>query len=68
MYVIRKVNTNGTTQNPESRASLPGIAFGDFSRRFREPGLDEGLGDIVRVGFRFEGGDEARRLWGQYWI
>lgn len=54
-------------QNPESRTSLPGIAFGDFARRFEEPSLKEGFEDIVPVEFRFEGDEEARKLWGQYW-
>ncbi|KAJ5585232.1 Polynucleotide kinase 3 phosphatase [Penicillium hispanicum] len=54
--------------NPESRSSLPGIAFGDFARRFRAPTLDEGFEDIVPVKFRFQGDEEARKLWGQYWV
>ncbi|RLL94541.1 hypothetical protein CFD26_104270 [Aspergillus turcosus] len=54
--------------NPESRPSLPGIAFGDFLKRFKEPTLDEGFSDIVRVDFRFQGDEEARRIWGQYWV
>ncbi|RMJ23237.1 Polynucleotide [Aspergillus sp. HF37] len=54
--------------NPESRAIVPGIAFGDFARRFREPEVGEGFEDVVRVEFRFRGDDEARRVWGQYWI
>ncbi|KAF4243315.1 hypothetical protein CNMCM8980_009614 [Aspergillus fumigatiaffinis] len=54
--------------NPESRAPLPGIAFGDFLKRFKEPTLEEGFSDIVRVDFRFQGDEEARRIWGQYWV
>ncbi|KAI9039103.1 putative DNA 3'-phosphatase Tpp1 [Aspergillus affinis] len=54
--------------NPESRTSLPGIAFGDFLRRFKEPTLSEGLTDIVRVDFRFRGTADAKRIWSQYWI
>ncbi|GFF35468.1 bifunctional polynucleotide phosphatase/kinase [Aspergillus udagawae] len=54
--------------NPESRAPLPGIAFGDFLKRFKEPTMDEGFSDIVRVDFQFQGDEEARRIWGQYWI
>ncbi|PLB46952.1 polynucleotide kinase 3'-phosphatase [Aspergillus steynii IBT 23096] len=54
--------------NPESRTLLPGIAFGDFLRRFKEPALSEGLTDIVRVDFRFRGNADAKRVWGQYWI
>ena len=55
-------------QNPESRASLPGIAFGDFNRRFREPTLNEGFQDITRVNFRFRGGEAEKKIWSKYWI
>jgi hypothetical protein len=55
-------------QNPESRTSLPGIAFGDFARRFRAPTLDEGFDDIIPVEFQFHGSEEAKGLWGQYWV
>ncbi|KAM0112253.1 DNA kinase/phosphatase Pnk1 [Aspergillus fumigatus] len=54
--------------NPESRARLPGIAFGDFLKRFKEPTMEEGFSDIVRVDFRFQGDDEAKRIWTQYWV
>jgi bifunctional polynucleotide phosphatase/kinase len=54
--------------NPESRTSLPGIAFGDFGRRFQEPTLSEGFEDIISVKFQFEGTEEARKIWGQFWI
>ncbi|EAW11171.1 putative DNA 3'-phosphatase Tpp1 [Aspergillus clavatus NRRL 1] len=62
------VRAANRTLNPESRARLPGVAFGDFLRRFREPTLDEGFSEIVRVDFRFRGDEEARRLWGQFWV
>ncbi|KAE8144904.1 polynucleotide kinase 3'-phosphatase [Aspergillus avenaceus] len=54
--------------NPESRVSLPGIAFGDFARRFKEPSMSEGFSDIVRVDFRFRGDDHAKEVWQKYWI
>ncbi|KAH1486678.1 hypothetical protein LV164_006543 [Aspergillus fumigatus] len=54
--------------NPESRARLPGIAFGDFLKRFKEPTMEEGFSDIFRVDFRFQGDDEAKRIWTQYWV
>ncbi|KAL4975739.1 polynucleotide kinase 3 phosphatase-domain-containing protein [Aspergillus desertorum] len=54
--------------NPESRTLLPGIAFGDFARRFEEPTLAEGFQDILRVDFRFRGDENARGLWKQYWV
>ncbi|RHZ62646.1 putative DNA 3'-phosphatase Tpp1 [Aspergillus thermomutatus] len=62
------VRAANRTLNPESRTSLPGIAFGDFLKRFREPTMEEGFSDIVRVDFRFRGNEEARRIWGQYWV
>ncbi|KAL3472793.1 polynucleotide kinase 3 phosphatase-domain-containing protein [Aspergillus californicus] len=54
--------------NPESRQSLPGIAFNDFLRRFKEPALSEGLKDIIRVDFQFRGDKDAKKLWEQYWV
>jgi bifunctional polynucleotide phosphatase/kinase len=57
-----------SSQNPESRISLPGIAFADYKRRYQEPTLDEGFEDIHPVPFRFVGDEEAKRIWGQYWI
>ncbi|OOF96995.1 hypothetical protein ASPCADRAFT_205751 [Aspergillus carbonarius ITEM 5010] len=62
------VRAANQTLNPESRTLLPGIAFGDFLRRFREPSIDEGFQDIIRVEFQFRGDQEAKRLWGQYWV
>ncbi|GIJ89811.1 hypothetical protein Asppvi_008757 [Aspergillus pseudoviridinutans] len=62
------VRSANRSLNPESRAPLPGIAFGDFLKRFKEPTMEEGFSDIVRVDFRFQGDDEARRIWRQYWI
>ncbi|KAL4990536.1 polynucleotide kinase 3 phosphatase-domain-containing protein [Aspergillus falconensis] len=54
--------------NPESRTLLPGIAFGDFAKRFEEPTLAEGFQDIVRVDFRFRGDDNVKNVWKQYWV
>ncbi|KAJ5709949.1 Polynucleotide kinase 3 phosphatase [Penicillium malachiteum] len=54
--------------NPEARTSLPGIAFGDFKRRFKEPRVEEGFVDVTDVEFRFQGDEEARRIWGQFWV
>ncbi|KAF7156868.1 hypothetical protein CNMCM5623_000713 [Aspergillus felis] len=62
------VRSANRSLNPESRAPLPGIAFGDFLKRFKEPTMEEGFSDIVRVDFRFQGDEEARRIWGQYWV
>ncbi|KAF9886227.1 hypothetical protein FE257_011950 [Aspergillus nanangensis] len=62
---VRAANQN---LNPESRTLLPGIAFGDFQRRFKEPTLTEGFKDIIRADFRFRGDDEAKNIWQQYWI
>ncbi|KAJ5367368.1 Polynucleotide kinase 3 phosphatase [Penicillium brevicompactum] len=62
------VRASNKELNPESRTSLPGIAFGDFGRRFSAPKLDEGFDDIIPVEFQFRGSKEAKELWGQYWI
>ncbi|KAL4944251.1 hypothetical protein BDV06DRAFT_187943 [Aspergillus oleicola] len=62
------VRAANTSLNPEARKSLPGIAFGDFARRFKEPTLAEGFQDVIRVDFRFRGDEEAKKLWGQHWI
>ncbi|KAL4779107.1 PNK3P-domain-containing protein [Aspergillus varians] len=62
------VRAANTSLNPESRTLLPGIAFGDFLRRFSEPTLSEGFQDIIRVDFRFRGDEEAKKIWKQYWI
>ncbi|EDN09052.1 conserved hypothetical protein [Histoplasma mississippiense (nom. inval.)] len=54
--------------NPESRSSLPGIAFGDFQRRFQVPVLSEGFQDITHVEFKFQGTPATKEVWGQYWV
>ncbi|PIG89562.1 polynucleotide kinase- 3'-phosphatase [Aspergillus arachidicola] len=63
-----RVNQDILKTNPESRTLLPGIAFGDFGRRFKEPTMAEGFKDIVRVDFRFRGDEESQKIWKQYWI
>ncbi|KAJ5468617.1 hypothetical protein N7475_006369 [Penicillium sp. IBT 31633x] len=62
------VRASNKELNPESRTSLPGIAFGDFGRRFRAPTLEEGFDDIIPVEFEFRGSQDAKELWSQYWI
>ncbi|KAJ5760149.1 hypothetical protein N7520_007305 [Penicillium odoratum] len=62
------VRAGNKEMNPEARTSLPGIAFGDFGRRYKEPRLEEGFDDIITVKFRFEGTDEERKIWGRYWV
>ncbi|GAB1195362.1 hypothetical protein APSETT444_004620 [Aspergillus pseudonomiae] len=63
-----RVNQDILKTNPESRTLLPGIAFGDFGRRFKEPTMAEGFKDIVRVDFRFRGDEESKNIWRQYWV
>jgi hypothetical protein len=63
-----KKNLTRFFKNPESRTSLPGIAFGDFARRFQEPQLSEGFEDITKVDFTFQGGDEAKNVWSRFWV
>ena len=59
---------NGEKFNPEKREILPHSAFSSFKARFKEPQLKEGFQDIVRIDFRFEGSEEMKKMWSQYWI
>ncbi|KAK7532386.1 polynucleotide kinase 3 phosphatase-domain-containing protein [Phyllosticta citribraziliensis] len=54
--------------NPEHRSMLPKLAFSSFTSRFRAPRLDEGFQDVLDVGFKFDGDDEVRRTWAQFWV
>ncbi|KLJ12772.1 hypothetical protein EMPG_12222 [Blastomyces silverae] len=65
---VRAANPKTESLNPESRSSLPGIAFGDFQRRFQEPTLSEGFQDITHVEFKFQGTSATKEIWGQYWV
>ncbi|KKZ64652.1 hypothetical protein EMCG_09434 [[Emmonsia] crescens] len=65
---VRAANPKIESINPESRSSLPGIAFGDFQRRFQEPTLSEGFQDITHVDFKFQGTPATKEVWGQYWV
>ncbi|KAG8624682.1 hypothetical protein KVT40_007749 [Elsinoe batatas] len=58
----------GIKMNPESRTMLPKMAFSGFAGRYVEPSTREGFQDITKVDFRFEGGEEERKIWGRYWI
>ncbi|CEJ54495.1 hypothetical protein PMG11_00803 [Penicillium brasilianum] len=62
------VRASNKEMNPEARQSLPGIAFGDYARRYRAPTLEEGFEDIIPVEFQFKGTEEEKKLWGQYWV
>ncbi|KAK3689081.1 polynucleotide kinase 3 phosphatase-domain-containing protein [Podospora appendiculata] len=54
--------------NPESRVSLPQLAFNGFFSRFKEPKTKEGFQDIVEVDFRFRGTNEEYDIWRRYWV
>lgn len=54
--------------NREGRTMLPKMAFSGFAKRYQEPKEKEGFEDVVRVDFVFKGGEEARRVWGLYWV
>lgn len=54
--------------NPESRASLPKLAFTGFKSRFKEPKAKEGFQDITEVEFKFLGTKDERGIWARYWI
>ncbi|KAL1959216.1 hypothetical protein VTO42DRAFT_2721 [Malbranchea cinnamomea] len=66
---VRAANPKIASINPESRQLLPGIAFGDYAKRFQEPSLSEGFKDITRIDFRFDSGGDARlrEAWAQHW-
>ncbi|KAI9714453.1 MAG: hypothetical protein M1820_000414 [Bogoriella megaspora] len=64
--VVRALN--GSLMNPENRQILPKMAFSSFVSRYREPTLKEGFEDIVRAEFTFEGTDEQKKVWLQYWL
>ncbi|EEP77071.1 conserved hypothetical protein [Uncinocarpus reesii 1704] len=65
---VRAANPKIESLNPENRTLLPGIAFGDFTRRFQEPQISEGFKDIIHVDFQFEGDPTAREIWARHWI
>ncbi|KAF2847999.1 PNK3P-domain-containing protein [Plenodomus tracheiphilus IPT5] len=58
----------GQEANPEKRTILPHAAFSGFASRYCEPKISEGFEDIIMTGFEFEGSDEQKSLWSQYWI
>ena len=41
--------------NPEKRTMLPKVAFSGFAARYREPKVEEGLEDIIKVLFEVGG-------------
>lgn len=59
---------NETLFTPEKRSMLPGMAFSGFTSRYREPKLSEGFQDIIEVPFRFQGNEDQKKIWKQYWI
>jgi len=54
--------------NPESRQSLPKLAFNSFASRFREPKAKEGFQDVLVVNFCFRGTEDEYAIWGRYWL
>jgi bifunctional polynucleotide phosphatase/kinase len=65
--VVRALN-RAAGLNPESRESLPKLAFTGFTARFCEPKVKEGFQDVVEVQFRFRGTPEEYAIWGRYWM
>lgn len=53
--------------NPESRESLPKLAFNGFSSRFKTPNASEGFQDVVEIDFEFRGTNDEYAKWGRYW-
>ncbi|KAJ4987269.1 polynucleotide kinase 3 phosphatase [Stagonosporopsis vannaccii] len=64
---VRALNL-GSETNPEKRTMLPKLAFTSFASRYREPRLEEGFKDIVKVDFEFTGSDAQKTLWSKFWI
>ncbi|KAI8934015.1 hypothetical protein NX059_008783 [Plenodomus lindquistii] len=64
---FRALNIDQDT-NPEKRTILPHAAFSRFASMYREPRISEGFEDIIMTEFEFEGSDEQKKLWSQYWI
>ncbi|TPX18791.1 uncharacterized protein E0L32_011540 [Thyridium curvatum] len=62
---VRALNSS---MNPETRTSLPQIAFRGFSSRFKEPKEKEGFQDIVELEFKFRGTKEEHDIWARYWL
>ena len=54
--------------NPESRTSLPKLAFNGFASRFKEPKAKEGFQDVVEIDFKFRGTEDEYQIWGRYWL
>lgn len=48
---VRALNAEVMGLNPEKRTMLPKVAFTSFTARYREPKVEEGFQDIVRVDF-----------------
>ncbi|KAF2235109.1 PNK3P-domain-containing protein [Viridothelium virens] len=64
--VVRALN--GSLMNPEQRSILPKMAFTGFMSRYREPTLKEGFQEIIKTDFKFEGTEEQKAIWQQYWL
>jgi bifunctional polynucleotide phosphatase/kinase len=54
--------------NPEKRTMLPSNAFPIYNNAFEEPNVKEGLEDITKVDFIFEGTEDEKEVWRMYWI
>ncbi|KAK0712391.1 polynucleotide kinase 3 phosphatase-domain-containing protein [Lasiosphaeria miniovina] len=54
--------------NPESRQSLPRLAFNGFASRFKEPKPKEGFQDIFEVPFKFRGAKQEYDIWARHWL
>lgn len=58
----------GQETNPEKRSLLPRVAFSSFASRYRKPEVSEGLEEIMVVDFQFDGSDEQKKGWSQFWL
>ncbi|KAG8748301.1 hypothetical protein FRC10_007692 [Ceratobasidium sp. 414] len=58
--------TTSTTTTPAPRSLVPWIAYTSFRSKFEEPETSEGFEEVVKVGFAFEGDEEARKRWNKW--
>ena len=61
---VRALNVS---HNPENRTILPNSALPAYMNAFQVPEKKEGFEDITKVDFVFEGTEDERKVWSQYW-
>ncbi|KAI6164364.1 polynucleotide kinase 3 phosphatase-domain-containing protein [Pisolithus thermaeus] len=51
---------------PPQRDILPYLAFIGFRENYEEPHASEGFSEVVKISWKFEGDEEARRRWSMW--